>query len=300
MVSNRNSTLILIPLALFFVYGCFQYFQSNAYSDKVVIILGTNAQGGVDRWKTSHEWEAERLSISNKQKYADKYGYKLSLVDMSTRKRYSHEWREGWQKVDVVRQVMRENPQAEWFWWLDLNTFIMDMDVDISKLFKNPQKYAHRSVEYLNPLNIKVDSPFADTINSPIEFLIAQDCGGFSLGSFAIKKTAYSDLLLDSWWDPVFYEQNHMAWEHREQDCLEVLYSNQPWIRERMGFVEMRMLGGYSRTACTETPNDKTMFWETGDWIANIACDFIDWGCWERYAELKQVYDKLNRPWWYL
>jgi mannan polymerase II complex MNN10 subunit len=35
-------------------------------------------------------------------------------VDMSTKKRYAHEWRESWEKVDVIRNSMRKYPDAEW------------------------------------------------------------------------------------------------------------------------------------------------------------------------------------------
>jgi mannan polymerase II complex MNN10 subunit len=34
---------------------------------------------------------------------------------MSTKKRYAHEWRESWEKVDTIRNAMRKYPQAEWY-----------------------------------------------------------------------------------------------------------------------------------------------------------------------------------------
>jgi mannan polymerase II complex MNN10 subunit len=38
----------------------------------------------------------------------------LEIKDMSTKKRYAHEWRESWEKVDVIKQTMRQHPKAEW------------------------------------------------------------------------------------------------------------------------------------------------------------------------------------------
>jgi mannan polymerase II complex MNN10 subunit len=34
---------------------------------------------------------------------------------MSTKKRYAHEWRESWEKVDTIRNAMRKYPRAEWY-----------------------------------------------------------------------------------------------------------------------------------------------------------------------------------------
>ena len=47
-------------------------------------------------WKGAREWAIERDSVKNKKK------------------RYAHEWRESWEKVDIVRNAMKKYPQAEW------------------------------------------------------------------------------------------------------------------------------------------------------------------------------------------
>ena len=47
-------------------------------------------------------------------------GYELIVKDMSLKRKYTHEWRESWQKIDTIRDVMRQFPNHEWFWWLDL------------------------------------------------------------------------------------------------------------------------------------------------------------------------------------
>jgi mannan polymerase II complex MNN10 subunit len=91
---------------------------------KFVIVLGANEGGGVMEWKGPREWAIERDSVKNKQKYADRWGYHLDLADMATKKRYAHEWRESWEKVDHVRNAMARYPKAEWYthllldsWW---------------------------------------------------------------------------------------------------------------------------------------------------------------------------------------
>ena len=65
--------------------------------------------------KGAREWAVERNSIRNKQEYARQWGYDLEVVNMLAKKRYSHEWRESWEKVDIIRETMRKYPHAEWY-----------------------------------------------------------------------------------------------------------------------------------------------------------------------------------------
>lgn len=81
---------------------------------KIVVILGSNVGGGVMDLKGAREWAIERESIANKKKYTQRWGYDLDIVDLTTKKRYAHEWRESWEKVDMIHQSMRKYPKAEW------------------------------------------------------------------------------------------------------------------------------------------------------------------------------------------
>lgn len=83
-------------------------------SRKFVVMLASNVEGGVMALKGAREWAIERNSVGNKQQYAKRWGYELELVNMMTQKRYSHEWREGWKKADLIRETMDKYPDAEW------------------------------------------------------------------------------------------------------------------------------------------------------------------------------------------
>lgn len=82
--------------------------------EKFVIILAANVGGGVMEWKGAREWAIERDSVRNKRNYVGRWGYDLEIVDMKTRKKYAHEWRESWEKVDYLRSALRKYPKAEW------------------------------------------------------------------------------------------------------------------------------------------------------------------------------------------
>ncbi|CCD24173.1 alpha-1,6-mannosyltransferase NDAI_0C05140 [Naumovozyma dairenensis CBS 421] len=267
---------------------------------KIVIILAANEGGGVLKWKNEEEWAIEKLSINDKKKYAKRHGYGLTIKDLTIAKRYSHEYREGWQKVDILRQTKREFPNAEWFWWLDLDTLIMEPDKSLEDhIFNRLDSIVDRSLNEFNPLGLEQDIPYLDT-SQDLEFLITQDCGGFNLGSFFIKNTKWADLLLDIWWDPVTYEQKHMVWEHREQDALESLYATQSWIRSKVGFLPLRSINAFPPGACSEFKDDPRYFYNPNDhdFLVNMAgCNFGR-DCWGEMKYYTTLLEKMHSKWY--
>lgn len=269
-------------------------------SPKIVLILTANEGGGVLRWKNEQEWAIEKISIANKREYAKRHGYGFTIKDLTTQKRYSHEYRESWQKVDILKQTMREFPDAEWFWWLDVDTLIMEPDRSLeSHILNRMDTLVDRTLNSFNPLNLEVDIPYVDYSQS-IDLLITQDCGGFNLGSFLIRNSDWSRLLLDIWWDPAAYEQNHMRWEHREQDALETLYANEAWIRSRVGFLPLRTLNSFPPGACSEFSGDQRYFYKESsrDFVVNMAgCNFGR-DCWGEINHYARIMTRNNKKWY--
>ncbi|KAJ9615820.1 alpha-1,6-mannosyltransferase [Cladophialophora chaetospira] len=291
---------------------------------KFVLVLGANEGGGVMEWKGPREWAIERDSVKNKKRYADRWGYHLDIADMSTKKRYAHEWRESWEKVDLIRNAMARYPKAEWFWWLDLNTFIMEPSISLQHhIFNNLDKHVYRDINVYNPLNVThppqtefldpvARSPTGDNLTSSIDIIIPQDCDGFNLGSFFVRRSAFTDRLLDLWWDPVLYEQKHMEWEHKEQDALEHLYSSQPYLRTHFAFISQRKINSFPPGACAAKPAPDQKVEEgkplldpyfhyneqERDFMVNMAG--CEWGrdCWAEMYMYRELSNKLNRSWW--
>jgi len=281
-------------------------------------------------WKGPREWAIERDSVRNKKRYVARWGYELEIVDMSTKKRYAHEWRESWEKVDTIRNAMRKYPSAQWyvqdersgisdthsdtyrFWWLDLNTFIMEPTYSLqSHIFNHLDKSVYRDINHYNPLNIshpftdfyldeEALSPVGDGKPSSINIIVPQDCGGFNLGSFFVKRSPWSDRLLDIWWDPVGYEQKHMEWEHKEQDALEYMYANQPWVRSHMAFLPQRTINSFPPGACGDKGDDPYIHYQEKDrdFLVNMAG--CEWGrdCWAEMYNYRELSNRLNRSRW--
>lgn len=213
-----------------------------------------------------------------------------------------------------------------------------------SHIFRNLGANTYRDINVYNPLHIQhppngtsgdADAPrFANYLDpetlsasgdgnpKSINLLIPQDCGGFNLGSFFVRRSPWTDRLLDIWWDPVFYEQRHMEWEHKEQDALEYIYTNQPWIRPHVGFIPQRMVNAFPNGACGDDrglPEGGCASVKNGvvdeqstecgvqgihyqekerDFLVNMAG--CEWGrdCWGEMYNFRQLSGKLNRGRW--
>ncbi|EJT73347.1 galactosyltransferase [Gaeumannomyces tritici R3-111a-1] len=320
--TSRRTRIVLWALGLILLATLIFYNTPLVYhyrrapalggGQKFVVILAANVGGGVMEWKGAREWAIERDSTRNKKKYAATWGYDLEIVDMSTKKRYAHEWRESWEKVDFVRTCMRKYPKAEWFWWLDLNTFVMEPSYSLqSHIFNDIQKHVYRDINAYNPLNIShpptdtyldVESRSSDGDGNPnsVNLILSQDCSGFNLGSFFLRRSAWTDRLLDVWWDPVAYEQKHMEWAHKEQDALEQMYVALPWVRKHTGFLPQRMINSFPPGACNEHGNDSRIHYDEKDrdFLVNMAG--CEWGrdCWGEMYNYRELSYYLNRTWW--
>jgi len=176
-------------------------------------------------------------------------------------------------------------------------------------IFNDLAENTYRDINHFNPLNIThpPTDPWLDEITrsavgdgkeSSINMVLPQDCGGFNLGSFFIRRSAWTDRLLDIWWDPVHYEQRHMQWEHKEQDAFEYLYTSQPWIRPHTAFIPQRKACSYPPGACGEN-NTSIHYNETDrDFVVNMAG--CEWGrdCWGEMYNYRELSNRLNRSRW--
>ncbi|PLN76006.1 galactosyl transferase GMA12/MNN10 family-domain-containing protein [Aspergillus taichungensis] len=314
---KRMRLLVMFLLGLIgylYLWGAVvEWYRRSPFGNgrKFVIVLESNIEGGVMELKGAREWAVERNSIANKRAYAKRWGYDLEVVNMLAKKRYSHEWREGWEKVDIIRETMGKYPHAEWFWWIDLSTWIMEDSYSLQDhLFDRLADITYRDINHYNPLNIShpPTEPYLDEVSrsavgdgdvSSINMVLTQDCGGFNLGSFFLRRSLWSERLLDSWWDPILYEQKHMQWEHKEQDALENLYISQPWVRSSTAFLPQRHVNAFPPGACGAGGDPEIHYSEAErDFVVNMAGCKFGRDCWAEMHEYRELSKELNRTWW--
>lgn len=179
-------------------------------------------------------------------------------------------------------------------------------------IFNNIVENTYRDINEYNPLNIShpftsewlddvARSPVGDGKAASVNMMLSQDCAGFNLGSFFMRRSLWTDQLLDLWWDPVHYEQKHMQWAHKEQDALAQLYTTQPWIRQHVAFLPQRKINSFPAGVCSDTSDPDPRYHyheEDRDFLVSMAG--CEWGrdCWGEMYRFRQLSYYLNRNWW--
>ena len=91
-----------------------------------------------------------------------------------------------------------------------------------------------------------------------------------------------------------------MEWEHKEQDSLEYLYVNQPWVRPHVAFIPQRKVNSFPPGACGDAGDDPRIHYQERDrdFLVNMAG--CEWGrdCWGEMYNYRQLSNRLNRNWW--
>ena len=180
-----------------------------------------------------------------------------------------------------------------------------------SHIFDQLSSNTYRDINAYNPLNITHPFPatYVDELSRSLEgdgkpesinLIVPQDCSGFNLGSFFMRRSTWTDQLLDIWWDPAAYEQKHMEWEHKEQDALEYLYTNEAWIRPHTAFIPQRKINSFPPGACSDAGKDARIHYDEvdRDFLVNMAG--CEWGrdCWGEMYQYRQLSNRLNRSRW--
>jgi mannan polymerase II complex MNN10 subunit len=90
-----------------------------------------------------------------------------------------------------------------------------------------------------------------------------------------------------------------MEWEHKEQDSLEYLYTNHPWVRSSVAFVPQRRINSFPPGACGDEIQAGIHYQEKDrDFLVNMAG--CQWGrdCWAEMYNYRELSNHLNRTRW--
>jgi hypothetical protein len=136
---------------------------------------------------------ADHTWTNNKLEYAIKHDYKTFLKLDNFKNTHTI----GYEKIFFLQDIMRDNPDVEWFWWLGTDTLITNF-------------------------NTKME----DHIDSNYHFVIGEDGNGMNADSFFIRNTiegrAYIDWIVNNadHYDPHYF---------REQQAMIESYSMPEW-----------------------------------------------------------------------
>ncbi|KAF5093599.1 hypothetical protein D0Z03_002350 [Geotrichum reessii] len=208
---------------------------------KIIMLTATDGQGN------SEIQDVLTMALENRAEYANYHGYTNYFVNLT---KFAKPNRHPvWNKINAIKEAFNENPEGEWLWWIDTDIIIMNPEIDIAEHILNKRALTER-LTYGRPMRnseanfmngVYMQKGEVDINN--IDLVICQDFFGLNAGSFFIKRSAFTNLLLDLWDDPMYVKAEFVR---REQDALIHMFLNHPNVQEHVGLVPQRLLNSYS------------------------------------------------------
>lgn len=230
------------------------------YGSKIALLSASNG-------KTDNEMAMLELVLPNRQEYCNYHGYICAFVDLNTVDTGGDHV--VWAKMGAIQRVFKEHPEVEWVWWMDTDIFLMNPEIELGEHLLSDRALVER-LSYERPIR-KPDTSFAGEVypsreNAPkaenLNLLLSQDFFGINAGSFFIKRSPWTDMLLDLWYDPVHVEKNYIF---KEQEALNNLIRGHKSILSHTGIYPQRLFNSY-----TGEPNDVWTYKE-GDLALHLA-----------------------------
>lgn len=227
------------------------------------IIFLTAANGGGHNADIDNILE---LAAGNRKAYCDYHGYIYHFINID--KYDLGDSSAVWKKIPAIVEAFNEYPEAQWLFMLDLDAIIMTPEQDLQSLIlsqEGMEKHLHLGAELLEggQGNFFPQEPDFDVI----DFIIAQDHNGVNAGSFFLRRTQFTQLMVDMWLDPFYM---NAPWERSEQDAILHLLKHHRVVREHTGIAKQRTINAYTEPA----EGASWQKWHEGDLLIHIA------GCW--------------------
>ncbi|CAK7244381.1 MAG: putative alpha-1,6-mannosyltransferase mnn11 [Sporothrix thermara] len=190
----------------------------------------------------------------NRRQYAKKHGYglfspKVGYYDLNGSPL-------SWTKVVAMRHALTMFPESTYFWFLDQNAFVMNMDMTIERDVMAPAKIDEMMLKDF-PV-VPPDSiikTFGHLQGEDVDFLLTQDYDGLSTSSFVIRNGDWARFFFETWFDPLYRSYN---FQKAETHALEHIVQWHPTILSKMAIVPQRTINAYSKV-------DHGAKYETGD-----------------------------------
>jgi hypothetical protein len=160
-------------------------------------------------------------TAKNRKEYCEYHGYNYHFVNIS--KYDMGDAHPVWKKLPSIVEAFNTFPEAKWLFFLDLDAIIMSPKQELSQLVLSHEGLK-QSLDFGRewtgservPLGMYMPQE-SDTDMDNLDMLIAQDQNGVNAGSFFLRRSKYTQWLLDMWADPFFMK---MDWAGQEQETL--------------------------------------------------------------------------------
>ncbi|KAF8466641.1 galactosyl transferase GMA12/MNN10 family-domain-containing protein [Kalaharituber pfeilii] len=272
--SKDDNKKIIFPeeVKSFHVPDDITYAKEGPKPDQIVMLAAGDGKG-------HHGGIPDMLGRTtvNRKEYAEYHGYHYHFINIT---KYDIKGiKPMWAKLPALLDTFNEFPNAQWIWWLDSDAIIMTPDIDLNSYILSHSALSNRlerGVKIISSGAIKSDlvSSTEPDVNL-IDVIISQDHNGLNTGSFFLRRSTFTRMLIDFWSDPKILYAN---WQGGEQDGLLHLVTHHPTVREHVGFVPQRAVNSYA-------VGGDNMGWKTGDLVVHFAGCWVDNKCKERFED---------------
>lgn len=116
---------------------------------------------------------------------------------------------QSWAKIIALRHALTLHPEAKFIWFLDQNSYIMDLDQSLEELVLNPPKL--ESLMIKDHSIVPPDSiikTFSHLKGGDASFIISQDDSGLVTNSMIIRNGEWAKFFVETWMDPLYRSYN--------------------------------------------------------------------------------------------
>ncbi|MCJ1347682.1 hypothetical protein MMC31_005911 [Peltigera leucophlebia] len=203
------------------------------------------------------------MVYENRMSWANRWGYEFMWANISS---YDHGEHVVWNKIPILKEAFARFPQAKWLYWLDIDIIIMTPSINLhdhvltqAGLNKNGAfgkelgRVGGGSSGYTTPTTVD---------ESKVNFIISSDHWGMNAGTFLMRRSDWTDWLLDMWDDPLYIKAD---WVMKENQAWTHMFTNHEIIRNHTAHIAQKGLNSYP------SYNFLGEHWSEGDLLVHFA-----------------------------
>lgn len=269
-----------------------QYDSTNSgNSPKVVIVTALDYE--------KYSLQSLVNLVQNRVDYAINYNYGVYVrwtqefvPEMNDFEFPSNKEKAKWVRLSCMRAAMFAFPHAEWFWYLDQDSLIMNKDVDIAHYLLAPASIEAamlRDTPLIPPTGIIRTYEKVDPEN--VKLIFTQSKQKIETGSFLMKNDAISRGILDTWQDKLYMQYNNFPFG--PDSAITHILQWHPYILSKTVLVPARMISSMHNPLVTEDQREADpLNYYAGDLVAQwIECNSED-SC---ETILNSYWDKISK-----
>jgi mannan polymerase II complex MNN11 subunit len=156
----------------------------------------------------------------------------------------------SWNKVVAMRHALTKFPEATYFWYVDIDTFIMNPALTIERDIMGPANLEEKMI--VDHPVVPPDSiihTFSHLKAEDVHFVVTQDKDGLATNSWLVRNSEWSRFFLDTWFDPTYRSYNFQKAETHALVSQSVFTTEKG--KEKINLPNKTTAGAY----CSMAPN---------------------------------------------